>query len=168
MIKNTTAIEINNDIIKALKESAEDIGYDDDFFKENMMSIVTDMINEILQENINETWAWPVQRSSLYCKNTKEHHMRNTDLTNHCTEELELWKDNDEYLYREWNKTIRTGNMTYIKDAFDEMGFKYTKEQWDYLVDVYEEELAEEEKALQEQADEANKFFLELSNKANW
>jgi len=57
MIKNTTAIEINNDIIKALKESAEDIGYDDDFFKENMMSIVTDMINEILQENINETWA---------------------------------------------------------------------------------------------------------------
>jgi len=93
--------------------------------------------------------------------------MRNTDLTNHCTEELELWKDNDEYLYREWNKTIRTGNMTYIKDAFDEMGFKYTKEQWDYLVDVYEEELAEEEKALQEQADEANKFFLELSNKAN-
>jgi len=57
MIKNTTAIEIDNDIIKALKESAEDIGYDDDFFKENMMSIVTDMINEILKENINETWA---------------------------------------------------------------------------------------------------------------
>jgi len=93
--------------------------------------------------------------------------MRNTDLTEHCNEELELWKDNDEYLYREWNKTIRTGNMAYIKDAFDEMGFKYTEEQWSHLVDVYEEELAEEERALQEQADEANAFFLNLANKAN-
>jgi hypothetical protein len=93
--------------------------------------------------------------------------MRNTDLTIHSEHELELWVDNDEYLHREWRKTLRTGNMAYVKDAFDEMGFKYTKEQWDYLVDVYEEELAAEERALQEQADEANKFFLELSNKAN-
>jgi hypothetical protein len=68
--------------------------------------------------------------------------MINNDLTNHCTEELELWKDNDQYLYREWDKTIRTGNMAYIKSAFDDFGFKYTKEQWDHLIDVFEDELA--------------------------
>jgi len=94
--------------------------------------------------------------------------MINNDLTQHCSEELELWKDNDEYLYREWNKTIRTGNMAYIKDAFDEMGFKYTKEQWDYLVEVFEEELAEEERALEERNEnEGDAYLLELSAKAN-
>lgn len=94
--------------------------------------------------------------------------MRNTDLTKHTERELELWVDNDEYLYREWLKTIRTGNMAYIKDAFDDLGFKYTKEQWDYLVDVYEEELAEEEKALEERNSERDTaYYVDLSNRSN-
>jgi hypothetical protein len=93
--------------------------------------------------------------------------MRNTDLTKHCTDELILWKDNDEYLYKEWNKTIRTGNLAYIKSAFDEMGFKYTPFQWQALVSEFEEELQAEEDRLEEQAAEANEFFLNLANKAN-
>jgi hypothetical protein len=97
----------------------------------------------------------------LYTVGTIKHHtMRNTDLTQHCTEELELWKDNDQYLYREWNKTIRTGNISYIKDAFDEMGFKYTKEQWDHLVDAFEEELAENERALEERNAKEDAAYL--------
>jgi len=56
-MKNTTSIEINNDIIKALKESAADIGYDYNVFKSEMISIVTDMINEMLKESLEETWA---------------------------------------------------------------------------------------------------------------
>jgi hypothetical protein len=94
--------------------------------------------------------------------------MRNTDLTIHSERELELWVDNDEYLNREWRKTLRTGNMAYIKSAFDDLGFKYTKEQWDYLIDVFEEELAAEERALEERnQNEGDAYFLDLSNKAN-
>jgi hypothetical protein len=86
--------------------------------------------------------------------------MINTDLRNNCENELELWKDNDEYLYREWKKTIRTGNMAYIKEAFDEIGFLYTKEQWDYLVDVFEEELAENSRALEERNSVEDNAYL--------
>jgi hypothetical protein len=74
--------------------------------------------------------------------------MRNTDLTIHSDRELELWIDNDEYLHQEWRKTIRTGNMEYIKSALEM--FTYTKAQWEHLVGVFEEELAEEEEALEE------------------
>lgn len=94
--------------------------------------------------------------------------MRNTDLTQHSERELELWVDNDEYLNKEWRKTLRTGNLAYIKDAFDEMGFKYTKEQWDYLIDVFEEELAEEERALEERNSEGDKeYYVDLSARSN-
>lgn len=94
--------------------------------------------------------------------------MRNTDLTKHSERELELWKDNDEYFYQEWRKTIRTGNMAYIQSAFDDLGFKYTKEQWNYLVEVFEEELAEEERALEERNEnEGDSYLIALSNKSN-
>jgi hypothetical protein len=73
--------------------------------------------------------------------------MRNTDLTIHSDRELELWIDNDAYLHQEWQKTIRTGNMAYIEGALE--CFTYTKAQWDNLVDKFEEELKEEEEALE-------------------
>lgn len=74
--------------------------------------------------------------------------MLNTNLTQHSDRELELWVDNDEYLHQEWRKTIRTGNMAYIKSALEM--FTYTKAQWEHLVDCFEEELAENERALDE------------------
>ena len=74
--------------------------------------------------------------------------MRNTDLTIHSDRELELWIDNDQYLAQEWRKAIRTGNMIYIKEALE--SFTYTKAQWDHLVDCFEEELEQNEKALEE------------------
>jgi len=74
--------------------------------------------------------------------------MRNTDLTIHSDRELELWIDNDQYLAQEWRKTIRTGNMKYIKSALE--AFTYTKAQWVHLVDCFEEELEQNEKALEE------------------
>lgn len=76
--------------------------------------------------------------------------MINNDLTDHCERELELWIDNDSYLNQVWRRTIRTGNMEYIKDAFEEMGFKYRDDQWEYLIDVFEAELRENEEALEE------------------
>jgi len=72
--------------------------------------------------------------------------MRNTDLTIHSDRELELWIDNDAYLHQEWRKAIRTGNITYVKDALE--CFTYTKAQWENLVDKFEEELKEEEERL--------------------
>jgi hypothetical protein len=72
--------------------------------------------------------------------------MRNLDLTIHSDRELELWIDNDEYLNQQWRKTIRTGNMEYIKEALE--SFTYTKAQWDHLVDCFEGELKEEEERL--------------------
>jgi H2-forming N5,N10-methylenetetrahydromethanopterin dehydrogenase-like enzyme len=58
MKNNTTSIEINNDIIEAIKEFAADIGYDDNVLKSEMISIVTDMINEMLEESLEENfWA---------------------------------------------------------------------------------------------------------------
>jgi hypothetical protein len=72
--------------------------------------------------------------------------MRNLDLTIHSDRELELWIDNDEYLNQQWRKTIRTGNMIYIKEALE--AFKYTEAQWDHLVDCFEGELKEEEERL--------------------
>lgn len=72
--------------------------------------------------------------------------MRNLDLTIHSDRELELWIINDSYLAQEWKKTIRTGNLNYIKDALE--CFTYTKAQWEHLVDVFEEELKEEEERL--------------------
>ena len=73
--------------------------------------------------------------------------MRNTNLTIHSDRELELWIDNDEYLHQEWRKTIRLGNMAYIESALE--AFTYTKAQWEHLVDCFEEELAENTKALE-------------------
>jgi hypothetical protein len=72
--------------------------------------------------------------------------MINNDLTERCERELELWVMNDEYLNQQWRKTIRTGNMIYIKEALE--SFTYTKAQWDHLVDCFEEELKEEEERL--------------------
>lgn len=76
--------------------------------------------------------------------------MLNTDLTQHSERELELWVENDEYLYQEWRKTIRTGNMSYIRYALEEAGFSYRKDQWVHLVDCFEEELAENERSLED------------------
>jgi len=74
--------------------------------------------------------------------------MRNLDLTIHSDRELELWIDNDEYLNQVWRKSIRTGNINYVRAALDP--FKYTNAQWDHLIDVFEEELKEDERALEE------------------
>jgi ribosome assembly protein YihI (activator of Der GTPase) len=74
--------------------------------------------------------------------------MINNDLTHNCPNELLLWIDNDEYLNQQWRHTIRTGNLTNIKDAFEEAGFKYRDDQWEYLKDVFEEELKAEEERL--------------------
>ena len=76
--------------------------------------------------------------------------MINNDLTNNCDQELELWVLNDEYFNRQWRHSIRTGNISNIKDAFEEAGFKYREDQWEYLVDTFEEELLENERALEE------------------
>jgi hypothetical protein len=76
--------------------------------------------------------------------------MINNDLTDHCERELELWVMNDEYFQQQWRHTIRTGSMSNIKDAFDEAGFTYREDQWAHLVDLFEEELEENEKALAE------------------
>ena len=74
--------------------------------------------------------------------------MQNYDVTHNCKSELVLWLDNDPFFYQEWKKTIRTGNLTYIKDAFEEAGFKYRKDQWEEVVDQFEFELKEEEERL--------------------
>ena len=76
--------------------------------------------------------------------------MINNDLTQNCPQELELWIDNDTYFTTAWRKAVRTGNLSYVKDAFDEAGFTYRKDQWEHLVDTFEEELAENEQALEE------------------
>ena len=74
--------------------------------------------------------------------------MRNTDLTHNCPQELELWVMNDEYFNRQWRHTLRTGSMSNIKDAFEEAGFKYRDDQWEHLVDLFEEHYKEEEARL--------------------
>ena len=76
--------------------------------------------------------------------------MKNNNITHNCPQELELWIDNDKWLAMYWRKTIRTGNMNYIKNALDEAGFSYREDQWEHLVDVFEYELAENERALEE------------------
>ena len=76
--------------------------------------------------------------------------MYNNDLTNNCPQELELWIDNDQFFASEWRKTLRTGSLSYIKDAFDMAGFKYRDDQWSHLVDVFEDELRLNEEALEE------------------
>jgi hypothetical protein len=76
--------------------------------------------------------------------------MFNNDLTHNCERELELWIDNDTFFNSEWRKTIRTGNISYIKDAFDMSGFKYREDQWSHLIDVFEDELRLNEEALEE------------------
>lgn len=93
--------------------------------------------------------------------------MRNTDLTQHSDNELVLWIENDEYLHRSWRHTLRSGNLEYIKDSLDEAGFTYTNAQWETLVTEFEEELQAEEDAQEDAANEANEFFVELSNKSN-
>jgi hypothetical protein len=76
--------------------------------------------------------------------------MINNDLTNNCPQELELWIDNDEYFNRAWRHTLRTGNLSNIQDAFLEAGFSFRDDQWEHLVDKFEYELAEDERALEE------------------
>ena len=76
--------------------------------------------------------------------------MINNDLTNNCPQELELWIDNDPYFHQQWRKTLRVGSMDYVKDAFEEAGFKYRDDQWVHLVDLFEEAMAEDERALEE------------------
>jgi hypothetical protein len=74
--------------------------------------------------------------------------MRNTDLRQHSERELELWIDNDEYFQQQWRHTLRTGSMSNIKDAFEEAGFSYRQDQWEHLVELFEEAMtdrAEEE-----------------------
>lgn len=93
--------------------------------------------------------------------------MKNTDLTQHSDNELVLWVENDEFLYQAWNRTIRRGDMSYVKDTLDECGFKYTNAQWETLVTEFEEELQAEEDRQEAAAKEANEFFVALSNKAN-
>ena len=93
--------------------------------------------------------------------------MKNTDLTQHSDNELVLWVENDEFLNQSWRRTIRLGNMDYVKDALDECGFKYTDFQWETLVTEFEEELEAEEDRQEAEAKEANQFFVELSNKSN-
>jgi len=93
--------------------------------------------------------------------------MKNTDLTQHSDNELVLWVENDVYLNHAWRKTIRTGNMAYVKDAIIECGFSYTNAQWETLVTEFEEELQAEEDAQEAAAKEANEFFVALSNKSN-
>ena len=74
--------------------------------------------------------------------------MINNDLTANCPQELELWIDNDEYFQQQWRHTLRVGSMSNIKDAFEEAGFKYREDQWEHLVDLFEEELEAEEQLL--------------------
>jgi len=76
--------------------------------------------------------------------------MYNNDLTNNCPQELELWIDNDQFFASEWRKTLRTGSLSYIKDAFDMAGFKYRDDQWSHLIDVFECEMTVLEEALEE------------------
>jgi hypothetical protein len=74
--------------------------------------------------------------------------MINNNLTNNCPQELELWIDNDPYFHQLWRKTLRTGNMEYIKDAFEEAGFTYREDQWAHLVDLFEQHYKDEEERL--------------------
>lgn len=76
--------------------------------------------------------------------------MINGDLTQNCPDELLLWIDNDRYLAQEWRKTIRTGNLNYILDAFDSAGLKYRKDQWEAVIDEFEDEMKQNEEALAE------------------
>jgi hypothetical protein len=68
------------------------------------------------------------------------------DITNYSENELSLIIQNDEYLYGIWKRTIRSGNLNYIKSEIDYI--KYTDEQWETVVDDFEEELKQNEKAL--------------------
>jgi hypothetical protein len=68
------------------------------------------------------------------------------DITNYSENELSLIIQNDEYLYGIWRRTIRTGNLEYIKMEIENI--KYTDEQWEAVVDDFESELEQNEKAL--------------------
>lgn len=70
------------------------------------------------------------------------------DLTEYTDQELCLVIINDEYLEKQYRKCIRTGNLEYIKMEID--GLKYTPEQWNELVDMFEDEIASNSKALEE------------------
>ena len=61
------------------------------------------------------------------------------DLTHHSDNELLLWVENDEFLWTYWRKTLRTGNLDYIKSILEDCNFKYTSAQWEVLVDEFEE-----------------------------
>jgi hypothetical protein len=68
------------------------------------------------------------------------------DITNYSENELSLIIQNDEYLYGIWRRTIRTGNLEYIKMEIENI--KYNDEQWEAVVDDFESELEQNEKAL--------------------
>jgi hypothetical protein len=88
--------------------------------------------------------------------------MKNTDPTQNCTDALILLVNNDEWLHQSWRKTLRAGNMVHVKDALEEAGFTYTPFQWQALEFEFEDELQAEE-----DAQEANEFFVELSTSNN-
>ena len=70
------------------------------------------------------------------------------DLTAYGDQELCLVICNDEYLERQYRKCIRTGSLDYLKDDLESV--KYTPEQWSELVDMFEDELERNSKALEE------------------
>ena len=65
----------------------------------------------------------------------------NGNLTQHGEDELSLWVNNDEFLHNAFQQSISRGNLKYIKQALEEAGFTYTNEQWQVLVDDFEDEL---------------------------
>lgn len=70
------------------------------------------------------------------------------DLTEYGDQELCLVICNDEYLEKQYRKCIRTGSLEYLKMEIDCL--KYTSEQWEELVDMFEQDLSENQKALEE------------------
>lgn len=55
-----------------------------------------------------------------------------TNITEHNIAELTLWFQNDEYLYKEWNRAVNFGNWARVKTLADSL-FIYTDEQLDEL-----------------------------------
>jgi hypothetical protein len=71
--------------------------------------------------------------------------MINNNLKQHGEDELSFWVNNDEFLNEAFQESVRRGNMEYIKQALEQAGFAYTDEQWQVLVDDFEDELEEDE-----------------------
>ena len=74
--------------------------------------------------------------------------MRNLDLRHNCTNELELWIDNDEYLHQQYNRAVRIGNIQGILNVLEDMSFRYTDAQLDHLTERFNEDVTEQEERL--------------------